>query len=51
MHKMDHAKHADKAAAAQAFARALHDSWGVGDPMCQNGVLLFVAIGNREVRC
>lgn len=50
MHKMDRAKHTDKAAAAQAFAKALHDAWGVGNPACQNGVLLFVAIGNREVR-
>jgi uncharacterized membrane protein YgcG len=49
MHKMDHAKHADKAAAAQAFAKALHDAWGVGNPACQNGVLLLLAISNREV--
>lgn len=49
MHKMDRAKHADKTAAAQAFAKALHDAWGVGNPACQNGVLLFLAVGNREV--
>ncbi|KAF6250917.1 TLP18.3, Psb32 and MOLO-1 founding proteins of phosphatase-domain-containing protein [Scenedesmus sp. NREL 46B-D3] len=49
MHKMDHAKHADKAATAKAFARALHDAWGVGDPECQNGLLVLMAINDREV--
>lgn len=51
MHKFNHSKHGDKAAAAKAFAKALHDSWGVGNPACQNGVLLFLAVDSREVRC
>jgi uncharacterized membrane protein YgcG len=49
MHKMDRAKHADKAATAKAFARALHDAWGVGNPECQNGLLLLMAISDRQV--
>lgn len=49
MHKMDHAKHADKAATTQAFAKALHDAWGVGNPECQNGLLLLMAISDRQV--
>jgi hypothetical protein len=48
-HRMNLAKHQDKAAAAQHFARALHDSWGVGNPDCQNGALLLLAVGDRQV--
>lgn len=35
--------------AAKAFAKALHSSWGVGNPACQNGVLLFLAVESRHV--
>eukprot|EP00879_Flechtneria_rotunda_P006550 GHRR01006883.1.p1 GENE.GHRR01006883.1~~GHRR01006883.1.p1 ORF type:complete len:394 (+),score=102.81 GHRR01006883.1:191-1372(+) len=49
MHKMEHERYADKAVAAAAFARALHDSWGVGNPVCQNGALLLLAVGDRQV--
>lgn len=49
MHRMEVSKHADKAAAAKAFARSVHDTWGVGNPACQNGVLLLMAIGDRQV--
>jgi hypothetical protein len=48
-HRMNLAKHQDKAAAAQHFARVLHDSWGVGNPDCQNGALLLLAVGDRQV--
>jgi hypothetical protein len=34
---------ADAAATAKAFARALHDSWGVGDAACQVRVLCWGA--------
>lgn len=49
-HRMDLSRHADKATAAQRFARVLHDSWGVGNPDCQNGALLLLAVGDRQVR-
>jgi uncharacterized membrane protein YgcG len=41
----------DPAEAAQAFAKSLHDAWGVGDAQCNNGVLLLLSIGDRQVRC
>lgn len=40
----------DPAAAAQSFAKALHDAWGVGDAQCNNGVLLLLSVGDRQVR-
>ncbi|KAF8071290.1 hypothetical protein HT031_001373 [Scenedesmus sp. PABB004] len=49
MHHMDHRRYADKGAAAQGFARALHDAWGVGSAACQNGALILLAIGDRQV--
>jgi hypothetical protein len=49
-HRMSTAKHGDKAVAAQEFARALHDRWGVGNPDCQNGALLLLAVGDKQVR-
>eukprot|EP01023_Acetabularia_acetabulum_P021853 TRINITY_DN2157_c0_g4_i2.p1 TRINITY_DN2157_c0_g4~~TRINITY_DN2157_c0_g4_i2.p1 ORF type:complete len:475 (+),score=58.38 TRINITY_DN2157_c0_g4_i2:25-1449(+) len=33
----------------KVFAKTLHDSWGVGDEGCDNGVLIFVAIENRKI--
>ena len=38
-----------KEAAAESFARAVHDAWGVGDAEKQNGVLLFLSIEDRVV--
>ncbi len=42
-----------ESAAAQAavFAKHLHDTWGVGDAACNNGVLFLLAIQERQVRC
>ena len=37
------------AQAAQIFAEYLHRSWGVGDAACQNGVLLLLAIADRQI--
>jgi len=34
---------------AEVFARHLHDKWGVGYSGCDNGILLLVAVENREV--
>ncbi len=31
----------DAAVMAVSFAHALQDAWGVGDPACDNGVLVF----------
>lgn len=38
----------DLAARAEAFARATHDAWGVGDE-CGAGVLVLFAIGDRQM--
>lgn len=48
MSKFEAAGGVDAAATAKAFARALHDSWGVGEAACQNGVLLLLSIGDRQ---
>ena len=37
------------AAQAASFAKALHDAWGVGDAACNNGVLLLLAVQDRQV--
>jgi uncharacterized membrane protein YgcG len=34
---------------ALSFAKRLHDAWGVGSPVCNNGVLLLMALDNRQV--
>eukprot|EP00667_Euglena_gracilis_P008150 EG_transcript_8237 len=39
---------ADPAAAAEEFARAVHDRWGVGEVGRQNGVLVFLAVADRR---
>lgn len=49
LRKMDLGQGEAPAEAAQAFARALHDAWGVGDPACQNGVLFLLAVDDRQV--
>ncbi len=38
-----------KAEKAERFAKALLDSWGVGNAECQNGVVLFVAVDDRRM--
>lgn len=50
MERMALAPSQDPAAAAQAFAKSLHDAWGVGDAQCNNGVLLLLSVGDRQVR-
>jgi Modulator of levamisole receptor-1 len=49
MERMAIAPGQDPAAAAQSFAKDLHDAWGVGDAQCNNGVLLLLSIGDRQV--
>lgn len=49
MERMATAPGQDPAEAAQSFAKALHDAWGVGDAQCNNGVLLLLSIGDRQV--
>ena len=34
---------------AEVFARHLHHKWGIGYSECNNGILLLVAVENREV--
>lgn len=36
------------AARARAFAKALHDSWGVGDAQCGDGVLVLVSVDDHQ---
>lgn len=31
------------------FAKDLHDRWGVGNPTCQDGVVIFVAVKDRAM--
>lgn len=35
---------------AQAFAKQLHDSWGVGRKACNDGVLLLLSVKDRQAR-
>jgi len=37
----------DKKATTKVFAQELGDRWGIGDPGCSNGVLLFLSIQDR----
>lgn len=37
----------DQTKAAYGFAQKLHDKWGVGDPKCENGIVLFFSIADR----
>mmetsp|Transcript_2205 Transcript_2205/g.6557 ORF Transcript_2205/g.6557 Transcript_2205/m.6557 type:complete len:438 (-) Transcript_2205:179-1492(-) len=39
--------HTNTAERAKAFAKALHDSWGVGDATCNTGVLLFLSLDDH----
>eukprot|EP00191_Tetraselmis_sp_GSL018_P010159 CAMPEP_0177596786 /NCGR_PEP_ID=MMETSP0419_2-20121207/11325_1 /TAXON_ID=582737 /ORGANISM="Tetraselmis sp., Strain GSL018" /LENGTH=540 /DNA_ID=CAMNT_0019088835 /DNA_START=174 /DNA_END=1792 /DNA_ORIENTATION=- len=48
---MDRSFRAGKSAgtAARLFAKGLHDSWGVGSAECNNGVVLFLSVEDRQV--
>ena len=35
---------------AQVFAEMVHNTWGVGDAACSNGVLLLLSVQDRVVR-
>ena len=35
---------------AEAFARQLHNAWGVGRAGCNDGVLLLLSVQDRQVR-
>jgi uncharacterized membrane protein YgcG len=48
MDRFDTTGSPDPAKAAESFARYLHDSWGVGDAACDNGLLLLLSVGNRQ---
>lgn len=37
----------NKETIAQEFATTLHDSWGVGDPRCQSGIVFFLDRDDR----
>ena len=39
----------NEAQQAEFFAKSLHDSWGVGDATCNNGLLLFLSKDDRQV--
>jgi hypothetical protein len=49
MRQMEVPAGATPAQAAHDFAKALHERWGVGDAACNNGVLLLLAVENRQV--
>lgn len=49
MKKMEVGPHQTPAGAAEAMAKDLYAKWNVGDPKCSNGVVLMVAIDNRQV--
>lgn len=49
MRRMQVAPGGDEGHTAQTFAKQLHDEWGVGDKACNNGVLLLLAVENRQV--
>jgi uncharacterized membrane protein YgcG len=39
----------NKEAAAELFAKAIHNAWGVGDATTNNGVLIFLSIDDRAL--
>jgi len=45
MHPMDW--NGNKETTAKSFASSIGDRWGVGDPGCNNGVLLFLSLEDR----
>ena len=40
----------DEAEQAAAFAKAIHQKWGVGASSCDNGLVLFLSKADRQVR-
>jgi uncharacterized membrane protein YgcG len=36
-------------AAVEAFAKGAMDAWGVGDPSCNNGIVLVIAVDDRQL--
>ena len=34
---------------AKNYAKSIHDSWGIGHYPCDNGVLIFLAICDRQI--
>jgi uncharacterized membrane protein YgcG len=49
MHRLEVGGADTAATAAAAFARALHDAWGVGSAECDNGVLLLLSSRDRQM--
>ena len=39
----------DITVASEHFARTLHDTWGVGDKVTNNGILVFLSVNDRSV--
>lgn len=39
----------DEAEQAAAFAKAIHQKWGVGASTCDNGLVLFLSKDDRQV--
>ncbi|GLI68432.1 hypothetical protein VaNZ11_012846 [Volvox africanus] len=39
----------NSSAAAKSFAYALQDAWGIGDPACDNGVLVFLTLTEDQL--
>lgn len=50
MESMELQKGRDAAQQAEAFAVQLHTTWGVGHKGCNDGVLLLLAVKDRQVR-
>lgn len=49
MQKINIASTVTPADAARTFAQSLHDAWGVGFAECNNGVLMLLAVDDRQV--
>ena len=49
MQRMAISQYDDAASAARKFSKALHDSWGVGDASCGDGILLLLSVEDRQV--
>lgn len=41
--------HLPSSTSAEKYAKSLHDVWGVGDAACDNGILLLIAIEDRQL--
>lgn len=49
MDKMKLEKGRTQAEQAEAFAKSLHNTWGVGDATCNSGLLLLLSKDDRQV--